>query len=220
MVRIRLDVGELPDGFQMVDPGRWPARLIEVERDVSAANNRMLVCTWKVTGGPSQGRSIRSWAVLEPVDSLWNLKQLLTAFGYAGRIDIQSDDLVGGDAMITVVHSEMTKDDGTTVPRCNVEYVDSMKEDSDSDDDDDDIVIGDADDDDDEDEVPVAKSSKSRASAEGGGRSRAGGGGRRRAGGGDAETEAAPAATATRSRRRAAPAPADEDDEDDDLPFN
>ena len=209
MVRIRLDVGELPDGFQMVDPGRWPARLMDVERDVSAANNRMLVCTWKVPDGPSQGRSIRSWAVLEPADSLWNLKQLLTAVGYEGRIDIQSDDLVGGDAMITVVHSEQTKDDGTTVPRCNVEYVDAMKDSDDDDDDDDDIVIGDADDDD-EDEAPPAKSSKSR--------SRAGGGGRRRAGGGDTEAEAAPAATATKSRRRAAPAPAD--DEDDDLPFN
>ena len=210
MVRIRLDVGELPDGFQMVDPGRWPARLMDVERDVSAANNRMLVCTWKVSDAPSQGRSIRSWAVLEPADSLWNLKQLLTAFGYEGRIDIQSDDLVGGDAMITVVHSEQTKDDGTIVPRCNVEYVDAMKDsDDDDDDDDDDIVIGDADDDD-EDEAPPAKSSKSR--------SRAGGGGRRRAGGGDTEAEAAPAATATKSRRRAAPAPAD--DEDDDLPFN
>ena len=206
MVRIRVpSMGELPDAFGLVEEGDWQAQATKIEEGESRAGNQMIVVTWRVLNGPSKGQSLRNWIVLEPADALFNLKQLLLAYGCDEEetdVDFNTDDMIGMTAILKVVHEQYTTDSGQERTRHSIS--ETLL------DDDNRVSYTPR-------RAPARQEQRTRPAAGGGSSGGSGGGSRERDRGNrpDRPSRSAPPA---RQTRPAAPPPA-EDDDDDDLPF-
>jgi len=105
MVRITLNLDDVGSSFTIIEPGRYPARVVDIEEKESSTGNPMLVWSWELEGGDYSGREIRSFTSLQD-HALFGLKQHLEAFGISGEVDIDTDRLIGRTAMLTITKTK------------------------------------------------------------------------------------------------------------------
>ena len=105
MVRITLNLDDVGNTFTIIEPGRYPARVVDIEEKESSTGNPMLVWSWELEGGDYSGQEIRSFTSLQD-HALFGLKQHLEAFGISGEVDIDTDKLIGKTAVLTIVKAK------------------------------------------------------------------------------------------------------------------
>jgi len=101
MVRITLNLDDVGNTFTIIEPGRYPARVVDIEEKESSTGNPMLAWSWELEGGDYSGREIMSFTSLQD-HALFGLKEHLEAFGISGEVDIDTDKLIGKTAMLTI----------------------------------------------------------------------------------------------------------------------
>lgn len=100
MPQLNYNLDDIKD--YMVEPGRYRARITKIEQTLSKRSKRpMLVWHWKLLTGESKGSELRSWTSLQK-NALQNLRDHLTALGYDGNVDLNTDKLVGRKAVLVV----------------------------------------------------------------------------------------------------------------------
>ena len=113
MPKITVDLDDIPDPFMLVEPGEYRATIMEVERTESNQGNRMLVFHMKPSeDGPAKGAQLRYFAVLEPKNALGNLKQIMVAMGYSGKVSPDISEFVGKEVMLSITNEPYTNDQG------------------------------------------------------------------------------------------------------------
>lgn len=106
MVRITLNLDDVGSSFTIIEPGRYPARVVDIEEKESSTGNPMLVWSWELEGDCDySGQEIRSFTSLQD-HALFGLKQHLEAFGISGEVDIDTDKLIGKTAMLTITKTK------------------------------------------------------------------------------------------------------------------
>lgn len=105
MARIKVNLNEIPDGFEVMEPGKYSAKLFDVEESESAKGNPMLVWTWVIDRGEYLGKEIKSFTSLQE-HALFGLKEHLEAFGLSGELDFDTDKLLNKKVVLTVSKSK------------------------------------------------------------------------------------------------------------------
>ena len=105
MARIKVNLNEIPDGFEVMEPGKYSAKLFDVEESESTKGNPMLVWTWVIDQGEYQGKEIKSFTSLQE-HALFGLKEHLEAFGLSGELDFDTDKLLNKKVVLTVSKSK------------------------------------------------------------------------------------------------------------------
>ena len=101
MPRIKVNLDDIADGFEILEPGKYVAKLVECEEQDSSKGHPMLVWTWQVVDGDYQGKELKSFTSLQE-HALFGLKEHLGAFGIDGEVDFDSDRLIGKRVKLTV----------------------------------------------------------------------------------------------------------------------
>lgn len=126
MVRITLNLDDVGNTFTIIEPGRYPARVVDIEEKESSTGNPMLAWSWELEGGDYSGREIMSFTSLQD-HALFGLKEHLEAFGISGEVDIDTDKLIGKTAMLTVVKAKTrSKNTGEEIEVNRVNLVSPM----------------------------------------------------------------------------------------------
>lgn len=114
MPRIKVNLDEIPEGFEIMEPGKYLAKVTDIEEEESASGNPMLVWTWSIAEGDYKGKELKSFTSLQD-HALFGLKEHLTAFGLEGDLDFDTEKLMGKKARLTVtkttIKSKNTGDD-------------------------------------------------------------------------------------------------------------
>lgn len=105
MVRITLNLDDVGNSFTLIEPGRYPARVVDIEEKESSTGNPMLAWSWELEGGDYSGQEIMSFTSLQD-HALFGLKQHLEAFGISGEVDIDTDKLIGKTAVLTITKTK------------------------------------------------------------------------------------------------------------------
>lgn len=105
MVRITLNLDDVGNSFTIIEPGRYPARVVDIEEKESSTGNPMLAWSWELEGGDYSGQEIMSFTSLQD-HALFGLKQHLEAFGISGEVDLDTDKLIGKTAMLTITKAK------------------------------------------------------------------------------------------------------------------
>jgi hypothetical protein len=101
MVKLNLNLDEIGTARAVVEPGRYRAKVIEIEEGDSQSGNPMLTWTWELLDGDFAGSELRSYTSLQE-HALFGLKSHLEAFGHSGEVDVDTDKLVGKTAILVV----------------------------------------------------------------------------------------------------------------------
>jgi hypothetical protein len=103
MPRIKVNLADVGERGGNVEPGKWESELTDIEETKSSKDNDMLVWSWEIKEGPSEGEIIKSWTSLLE-NALFNLKEHLVAFGAdpEAEVDIEGDKLMGRRATLVV----------------------------------------------------------------------------------------------------------------------
>lgn len=126
MVRITLNLDDVGSSFTIIEPGRYPARVVDIEEKESSTGNPMLAWSWELEGGDYSGREIKSFTSLQD-HALFGLKQHLEAFGISGEVDIDTDRLIGKTAMLTITKTKTrSKNTGEEIEVNRVSLVSPM----------------------------------------------------------------------------------------------
>lgn len=101
MPKIQVDLNEISDQRRQVEPGKYVARLLACEEGESQAGKPTLIWDWQIIGGDYDGEEVRSWSSTmdEPMPSL---KEVLSAFGCEGEVDVDTDDFIGKKVTLTI----------------------------------------------------------------------------------------------------------------------
>jgi len=127
MVRFKVNLDELPDGFMIYDPGNYAVKLVGCEKKTSSTGNPMLEWTWEFIQGDYKGKTIKSWTSML-VEGGSALKNHLAALGYASLSSVDTEKDVG-KKMILVVTKELIEDKETheDKPVNRVKYVKALE---------------------------------------------------------------------------------------------
>ncbi len=106
MARIKINLDEIPDGFEVMEPGKYPAKLFDVEESESTKGNPMLIWTWIIDGGEYHGKEIKSYTSLQE-HALFSLKEHLEAFGLSGNLDFDTDKLLNKKVSLTITKTKI-----------------------------------------------------------------------------------------------------------------
>jgi len=102
-----------------VEPGRYRARLTKCEQTLSTTKNPMLVWHWKIVSGDEKSKEIRSFTSLLD-NALGTLKNHLEAFGFTGKVNLDTGKLIGRYATIVVALREGKTREGVDAEFSNV----------------------------------------------------------------------------------------------------
>lgn len=107
MVRIKINLDEIPDSFVVLDAGKYDAKLVECEQKESSTGNPMLVWTWRVQG-TDRKTDLKSFTSLQP-HALFGLKEHLQALGVKdGMANLDTDRLIGKKVHLMVSKTTTT----------------------------------------------------------------------------------------------------------------
>jgi hypothetical protein len=106
MVKLSLNLDEIGTAMETIDPGRYKAKVIDVEEGDSQSGNPMLTWTWEITEGDSAGKELRSYTSLQE-HALFGLKSHLEAFGHTGEVEVDTDKLIGKTAILVVTKKKI-----------------------------------------------------------------------------------------------------------------
>jgi len=110
MVKLTVNLDGVGEPREIIEPGRYKAKVIEIEPKDSQSGNPMLVWTWQLQDGSEA--EIRSYTSLQE-HALFGLKAHLTAFGLEteGELDFDTDKLVGKVAVLVVTKEQIKSRD-------------------------------------------------------------------------------------------------------------
>lgn len=119
MPLLKYNLAEIKDIVQ-VEPGKYVAKLKACAMGTSKASGQpMLTWTWTLLSGPNKGQTIKSWTSLQD-QALSGLKQHLVAFGMKGKVNANTDALVGKTVQLIIGTRKGQKADGTEGDFSNV----------------------------------------------------------------------------------------------------
>ena len=112
MVKISVNLNEVESSdFEIVDAGKYNAKVTDVIEKESSSGNPMLVWSWEILGGDFEGVSLKSYTTLQS-HALFGLKGHLTAFGIDGDLDgFETDAMIGKTAQLTVTKNKVVSRD-------------------------------------------------------------------------------------------------------------
>lgn len=74
-----VDLTDVQDSFAIPD-GKYKAKCIDVQQDVSKSGNPMFVWQFALVGGQYDGRTFKSWTALTPA-AMWKVAETVIALG-------------------------------------------------------------------------------------------------------------------------------------------
>ena len=117
MVKLSVDLDEVDDSaFEIVDAGKYNAKVTDVVEQESSSGHPMLVWNWEIIGGDFNGTTLKSYTTLQ-AHALFGLKEHLAAFGVEGNLDgFETDAMIGKTAQLTVTKNMVvSKDSGEDI---------------------------------------------------------------------------------------------------------
>lgn len=102
MVKLSLNLDEIGTTYKTIEPGRYRAKVIDIEEGDSQSGNPMLTWTWEILDGDFAGSELRSYTSLQE-HALFGLKNHLEAFGLSGEVEADTDKLIGKTAILVVI---------------------------------------------------------------------------------------------------------------------
>ena len=103
-MKFTIDLGQVSDSaFELIEPGKYLARLVSCEQETSSSGNPMAVWQWQIVGGPHAGKELRSYTSLQEGAQI-SLKEHLVAFGCdpKSKVTPDTDKYIGRKAYLTV----------------------------------------------------------------------------------------------------------------------
>lgn len=128
MVKFKVNLDELLDGFIIYDPGNYAAKLVGCEKKTSSTGNPMLEWSWEIIQGDYKGKTLKSWTSML-LEGSSSLKIHLTALGYKKVSDVNTEKDLGKKVVLTVT-KELVEDKETheDKPVNRVKYVKTLTE--------------------------------------------------------------------------------------------
>lgn len=109
--RLQYDLDKIEELTQYAE-GTFRARLKSCVAAVSDnSGNPMLVWTWIFLEGPNKAQTTRSWTS-KMENALFGIKAHLTAFGYSGKVDMNTDRLIGKEVRLVMAKRKGKNRDG------------------------------------------------------------------------------------------------------------
>jgi hypothetical protein len=114
MVKLTVNLDGVGEAREVIDAGRYEAKVTEVEQGDSQSGNPMLTWSWEITSGNYVGHEIRSYTSLQE-HALFGLKAHLVAFGFEpeGDLDFDTDKFVGKKAILVITKEQIQNRDGS-----------------------------------------------------------------------------------------------------------
>jgi len=108
MAKISVNLDGVGDAREVIEAGRYEARVTEVEASESQSGNPMLIWKWEITKGDHAGVELKSYTSLQE-HALFGLKNHLGAFGIEpdGEMDFDTDDFAGKRAILVVTKEQI-----------------------------------------------------------------------------------------------------------------
>lgn len=111
MPRLQYDLDKIEELTQYTE-GTFRARLKSCVAAISDnSGNPMLVWTWIFLEGPNKAQTTRSWTS-KMENALFGIKAHLTAFGYSGKVDMNTDRLIGKEVRLVMAKRKGKNRDG------------------------------------------------------------------------------------------------------------
>lgn len=126
MVKLQYNLEEIPDAPPSLPPGIYKVVLKSCVKKKSKKDKDMFEWTWKVKGGNHDGESIKTWTSLQK-NALSGLKEHLTAFGLKGKVDSNTDKLLGQYVGVLVENRKGQNRSGEEIETTGVTMVMSLE---------------------------------------------------------------------------------------------
>jgi hypothetical protein len=102
-VRLDFNIEDAKSGFDPLPGGVYPARVGEAELKTASTGKPMIEVIWEVTEGEFAGRKV--WDNI--VTSVqFKIKQYADLAGIASGAELDTNDLVGTEALLTLIQQE------------------------------------------------------------------------------------------------------------------
>jgi hypothetical protein len=110
MAKITVNLEGVGEAREVIDAGRYQAKVTDIVQSDSQSGNPMLTWTWEL----ESGAEIRSYTSLQE-HALYGLKAHLTAMGLdtEGELDLDTDKLIGKKAILVVTKEQIASRDGS-----------------------------------------------------------------------------------------------------------
>ena len=108
MVKLSVNLDGVGAPREVIEAGRYTARVTEVVEGDSSSGNPMLTWSWELVGGEHEGHEMRSYTSLQE-HALFGLKAHLVAMGLDadGELDFDTDKFVGKRATLVVTKEQI-----------------------------------------------------------------------------------------------------------------
>ena len=112
------------DGDGLIPDGWYRCRVAQVKETKTRNGSPMFAVRFEVAGGPHGGKSVWDNLVFSPGKAYQRLKMVCHRLGIDVTTDrnIETDDLMGKEAMVNVQQEEYTKRDGNLGTRNSVPF--------------------------------------------------------------------------------------------------
>jgi hypothetical protein len=113
MVKLSVNLDGVGEAREVIEAGRYEAKVTEIEQGDSQSGNPMLTWSWEITAGEHAGHEIRSYTSLQE-HALFGLKAHLTAMvlDTEGELDFDTDKLIGKRAILVVTKEQIQNRQG------------------------------------------------------------------------------------------------------------
>ena len=110
-LKLVYNLADMPEN-DIVPPGKYLAKLIEIEEATSKSGNKMLVCTWQIMSAKCKGRKLVHYISLQE-HMKDRVGRVLKALGYKGKVNLKISELLGKKACLEVTKKVVSdKDSG------------------------------------------------------------------------------------------------------------
>lgn len=113
MARLSLgfNLEDVSSTFEPIPAGTYIARIVDVELKKSSKGNDMLSVKWTVIDGPMEGKNFFDNVVLSVE---WKVKQYAELIGVESGNELDTEDLIGAEATVTLEVKDRTDGNGQT----------------------------------------------------------------------------------------------------------
>lgn len=98
-------------GFQIIEGGRYVAKVVEFQKGVSQAGNNQFIWTFKILQGNYKGSELKFWTALH-AKARWKVAETLEALGipaFGSVVKVSRADILGRQCIIEVSIDEFEK---------------------------------------------------------------------------------------------------------------
>lgn len=115
-------------GFQIIEGGRYVAKVVEFQKGVSQAGNNQFIWTFKILQGNHKGSELKFWTALH-AKARWKVAETLEALGipaFGSVVKVSRADILGRQCIIEVsidefekkIDGKMTMVESNKIDRC------------------------------------------------------------------------------------------------------